>query len=177
MEKQQTKEKIPARTAPMTEDLTKIINDFSNCWHLDKSSGCWVWSASGEYGSYGYFSYLGETRAHRVSYILYIGPIPNDLLVLHKCDRRSCVNPDHLFVGTQKDNVRDMVDKGRHGKSTFDPDRICCRHGCDALALPFKTRCETHQEEHRKHNRKWRQNVTRKKRNKIWERVWKQKRS
>jgi hypothetical protein len=56
------------------------------------------------------------TFAHRVAWIAFKGPIPPGLFVLHKCDVRSCVNPDHLFLGSNYDNVADMVAKGRHPK-------------------------------------------------------------
>lgn len=52
-------------------------------------------------------------RAHRVSWSLFRGAIPNSLNVLHRCDVRRCVNPDHLFLGTHADNTRDMISKGR----------------------------------------------------------------
>lgn len=52
-------------------------------------------------------------KAHRASWVAYRGPIQNGVKVLHQCDVRSCVNPDHLFVGSQKDNVYDMIGKGR----------------------------------------------------------------
>lgn len=76
-------------------------------------SGCWEWTGWRAHG-YGYFFHEGkDQRAHRVSYELFVGSIPDGLVVMHSCDNRPCVNPDHLSVGTQADNVRDMVAKGR----------------------------------------------------------------
>jgi len=68
------------------------------------------WTSQG----YGHLSYDGQVfRAHRISYELRCGPVPEDKMVLHKCDHRYCVNPEHLFIGTAQDNVRDMINKGR----------------------------------------------------------------
>jgi hypothetical protein len=80
-------------------------------------NGCWLWQrAKAEFG-YGLMSYNGIfQRAHRVAYVLCIAPVPPGLSVLHNCpggDNPSCVNPEHLFLGTQLDNVQDCIRKGR----------------------------------------------------------------
>lgn len=74
----------------------------------EPNSGCWLWI--GTYGERGYGTFKnpgGSSVAHRASYELFKGPIPTDLLVRHKCDVRACVNPDHLELGTHKDNAMD----------------------------------------------------------------------
>ena len=76
-----------------------------------RKGSCWEWAFCRN--RYGIFRVLGETLAHRVSYRVFIGEIPKGMNVLHKCDNTVCVNPKHLFLGTQLDNVRDMIEKGR----------------------------------------------------------------
>lgn len=92
-----------------------------NFWNkVDKCSenDCWNWKASKYLAGYGAF-YVNRMKclAHRFSYELHFGEIPKDLMVLHKCDNPSCVNPNHLFIGTHQDNMNDMVSKNRAGKS------------------------------------------------------------
>jgi hypothetical protein len=77
-------------------------------------SGCWEWTAHRDKDGYGFMPASGTSiRAHRFSYEYHYGEIPNGLVVCHKCDNPGCVNPDHLFVGTIKDNCRDMLSKER----------------------------------------------------------------
>lgn len=94
--------------------------------------GCWMWV--GGKGSHGYGSMMIEKTpaarfetAHRLSWIFHVGEIPNGMQVLHKCDTRLCVNPEHLFLGTQRDNIDDCIAKGRfqYIKGKLTPDQRC----------------------------------------------------
>lgn len=97
-----------------------------------KGEGCWEWRAGKFPSGYGAFCFRGRkaARAHRVAWILTNGEIPAGLLVLHRCDNRACVRPDHLFLGTNDDNMRDMVEKGRAARgernafAKLNPDRV-----------------------------------------------------
>lgn len=83
---------------------------------VDKSGDCWVWTACRHRYGYGKFIVKKGTNpvgAHRLSYEFEVGPIPENLCVLHKCDNPPCVRPSHLFLGTKSDNARDMFAKGR----------------------------------------------------------------
>lgn len=79
----------------------------------EPNSGCHLWTAAVTGKGYGKITDKSADLAHRVAYILFVGPIPDGLCVLHKCDMPSCVNPDHLFLGTRADNLADMDRKGR----------------------------------------------------------------
>ena len=82
-----------------------------------KGPNCWEWTAGRISSGYGLLSADGRRiLAHRFSYELHIGPVPDGVFVLHRCDNRLCIRPDHLFLGTQADNVADMEAKGRDHK-------------------------------------------------------------
>lgn len=86
-------------------------------FRVRKTPTCWVWTGYRNALGYGVIRGSHETLlAHRVSYSLHVGP-PGNLRVCHKCDNPSCVRPDHLFLGTDLDNTRDMIAKGRMRKA------------------------------------------------------------
>jgi len=84
--------------------------------YVDKKgiSDCWQWNGTKDKDGYGRFFSGKHTKSHRLSYSLQYGDISEGMCVLHKCDNPSCVNPNHLFLGTHKDNSIDMVNKGRN---------------------------------------------------------------
>ena len=100
--------------APFRERLAKSLSDNSI---PEPNSGCLLWIGAVKPGGYGNLGIKPEGRtyiAHRAAYEVAYGTIPTGLKVLHKCDNPPCINPLHLFLGTQLDNIRDCVSKGRH---------------------------------------------------------------
>ena len=95
--------------------------------HVKKTDTCWLWQGTLHYG-YGSVKRVVDGkqkrfRAHRLAYEMFVGPIPDGMVVMHKCDVRACVNPDHLEVGTYADNNQDMWEKGRGRNGGTFPGR------------------------------------------------------
>lgn len=98
-----------------------------------KADGCWVWTGAKDKNGYGTFSpsaATGQLRAHRVSWQIHRGTIPTGMSVCHHCDNPECTNPEHLFVGTNKDNMEDKIRKGRvvgRGPSRFPEEQYALK--------------------------------------------------
>jgi hypothetical protein len=96
------------------ESREKKLRELST---VNVNTGCWEWIGAFKDGRYGQFCLNGKKdRAHRQSWRMVHGEIPAGMCVLHSCDNPSCVNPDHLFLGTKLDNATDMVSKGRSAR-------------------------------------------------------------
>ena|ERR1035437_1750037 len=111
------------------------------CSIPEPNSGCLIWTGSIRENGYGQISLskndpIRQTTntkgrmfaAHRVSFELANGPIPDNLSVLHRCDNRLCINPDHLFLGTHNDNMVDMMSKGRYKNALLAKGRAWREH-------------------------------------------------
>jgi len=103
----------------------------------NEQTDCWEWQRATNNIGYGMIrdnEIQGMRTTHRVSYEIHKGKIPNGRLVLHTCDNPACCNPDHLFLGTHKDNSQDMIEKGRDNNFGCKNRRKC--KYCDMVTVP-----------------------------------------
>lgn len=93
-------------------------------YKVNEQTGCWEWTQYVRDGGYGLIKVWGTfIPAHRYSYELHKGPIPDGMLVLHDCDNKKCINPDHLHIGTHADNMREAAERGLMPKGNDHPMR------------------------------------------------------
>ena len=96
--------------------MRNFINRFWGKIIINPITDCWNWNGCKDKDGYGKLFFLGvHARAHRVSYTIYKGKVMDNYCVLHRCDNPSCVNPNHLFIGTHADNNYDRKRKNRNG--------------------------------------------------------------
>lgn len=106
--------------------------DIEDKYIPEPNTGCWLWIGAEDDKGYGRVGIPGtrrQTLAHRVLYEKHVGPIPRGMFLCHKCDMPLCVNPQHMFIGTVRENAQDMSKKGRapHSKNTtrkMTPDLV-----------------------------------------------------
>jgi len=118
-------EKIDNLVKNVEIDLDMSLTEQKFWAKVNKTDTCWLWTACTNYG-YGIFRVdKKKLKAHRYSWSLINGTIPKNNIIMHKCDVTQCVNPEHLKLGSQKENITDMVQKGRnarrekHGRTTL----------------------------------------------------------
>lgn len=114
---------------------------------VDKSGGCWEWKSYKDGSGYAAFKTKGKMiGAHRQAWIYAHGEIPAGMLVCHKCDNPTCVNPDHLFLGTALDNQRDKVNKGRQAAGEKNGRHKLTEQDVKYIRSQFHTKQKTQRE-------------------------------
>lgn len=119
-----------AKVGRPTGACTPVKDRLLNRIKIDSATDCWIWQ--GGRNNVGYGMMRGEEKmqtAHRISYEEHKGDIPKGMCVLHNCDNPLCVNPDHLRLGTHKENTQDMIRRGRSNYFGFQDIRTCVHCG------------------------------------------------
>lgn len=99
---------------------------------------CWMWTGAINAFGYGLINVNSESKlAHRMSYMTFIRPIPNEMNCLHHCDNRACINPIHLYLGTKQDNTNDMMRRGRHRPSEGEENSNAVISEMEAAEIKF----------------------------------------
>ena len=112
---------------------------------VDRSGDCWLWTGARTDQGYGRFMLNRKSRhAPRVAYELTVGPILGGLFVLHRCDNPPCVNPSHLFLGTNADNMIDAVRKGRSPRTKLSMEQVREIRAAAAAGVPKKRLARTY---------------------------------
>lgn len=100
--------------------------------NVHRAGECHEWTAYRAKNGYGVFCWRGHNhRAHRIAFAAFVGPIPEGMSVCHRCDNRACVEPSHLFLGSDRDNIRDAITKGRFVKVKPNAPQLLCKRGHD----------------------------------------------
>jgi len=127
--------KYVLRSMPLKQRLLRRI--------VKTKNGCWEWQGSLKNNGYGELHFKSKKLyTHRAAWMVYKGPIPKGLCILHKCDNRSCINLDHLFLGTYQDNSQDMYKKGRENKAQGENNGLAKLNVEQVKKIRKDTRCQ-----------------------------------
>lgn len=128
----------------MANRHTPLAARFEQSYIPEPNSGCWLWDATCDADGYGRIRRDGSTeRAHRVSWSLYRGDLPDGVHVLHRCDTPQCVNPNHLFLGDNAKNIEDKRMKGRCNSPSGERQGLCRLTAQKVRAIREDLRSET----------------------------------
>lgn len=133
-----------------TKTLLTTLESLCSLAEPEPNSGCFLWTRATNQSGYGQIGFRRSGKhikilAHRLAWILAFGEIPQDLLVLHRCDVPSCINPQHLFLGTQSDNMQDAARKGRTctiGTMRMTPEERSAHSRHAAMSSDVEFRCQ-----------------------------------